>query len=76
MDSIGLKQAGYYSLAELITLSGCTEASLRAEAAAMGIALVERFGREVVPVPEARRLLTQVAQYHPLPIRLGSRPLE
>ena len=65
MDSIGLTLAGYYSLSDLVLLSGSTELQLRGEAERLSVLIEKRFAHEVVALKDARRLLGQLSRLQP-----------
>ena len=71
MDDTGLKLAGYYSLSDLVLLSGSTERHLRREAERLGVVIENRFTQEVVAVKEARLLLGQLLRIQPYSVLPG-----
>ena len=61
-----LKLAGFYSLSDLLLLSGSSEFDLRSEAERLGVAIENRFAQEVIGVEGARQVLDQLSRIQPI----------
>ncbi|HET9717057.1 MAG TPA: hypothetical protein VFP60_12815 [Pseudolabrys sp.] len=62
IDHLPLRTAGYYALADLVTLSGLAEIDLRRRVKRLGVPIEHRYSQEVVAMESARRLLEWFVQ--------------